>query len=695
MLRQNRLKKLLWLVLVPSFVYCNSNSFILAQNSPKISSEPIASAQNIEAEVSSKAIPTQLEENIKASVTDLYGKDKAEIIYANILNIVKDAKTQRSLALKQSDSDRSSDWYKDEIVYMFYADQFGVKDKNTPNTFKNLIGMLDYLHDLGVTTIYILPFLDSPMGDAGFDVRDPRNVRKDLGGMEEFQQFADAARAKGFKIKADLILNHFSDQHQWFQDALKGDLQKLNYFIATDKPPVFKKYHDEKMGVVVDYTEDNGSVSKRRLIFPDICENNYRKVSIKGKDYYVYHTFYPFQLDVNWENPEVLYYMLNTIAYWANNGIDIFRLDAIPFFIKEKGTNGENRPKTHAVIRLLSSFLQSIAPRSVFQAEACQWPKDILPYFGQENTYSIDNSKKLTRTDEVQIAYNFPFMPAIWASLVTADKEHFWKAFKETPEIPKPDTWAIFLRVHDELTLEMVDSETRKMVYDKLISKGAEFREGFGVSGRIANFLDNNPVKIGLAFSVLLSLPGIPIIYYGDEIGAQNNLDYAKDSAKQREEMQKAKGTNLEVKSYFDSRDINRGPVTKDMFYSAMHDNSDNGNLNSKVYRTVKNLIKKRKENSVLTKGSLSEVKSDKENIFSYLRKNDNQCILVVNNLSDKTLKSNLDLSKDIVSRLNKKPLLDSISDKPIDAEITASGLKITLEPYQSFWIKLYDSNKE
>ncbi|OGI22846.1 MAG: hypothetical protein A2287_05755 [Candidatus Melainabacteria bacterium RIFOXYA12_FULL_32_12] len=680
-------KQLFSLILAALFTWSGSHNYILAQNSLKLTPKtPTIVEKTTVTNIPEVEIAPELEKNIKASIISVYGEDKLDAVYSNVLKLIKKAREERNDKLKQDDINRSSDWYKDEIVYMFYADQFGVKDKNSANTFEGLIGMLDYLKDLGVTTLYILPFMDSPMGDAGFDVKDPKNVRKDLGGMEEFERFAMIARAKGFKIKADLILNHFSDQHKWFQDALKGDLSKLDYFVATNKAPAYKRYRDENIGIIAEYQEDNGLVSKRRVIFPEICENNYRKVTISGKDYYVYHTFYPFQLDVNWENPEVLYYMLDAIAFWANNGVDIFRLDAIPYFIKEKGTNAENLPKTHDTVQLLSSFLQAIGPRSVLQAEACQWPKDILPYFGEENKIKVNNDKQLTRTDEVQIAYHFPYMPAIWASLVTGDKEHFWKAYQSTPQIPDSSTWAIFLRVHDELTLEMVDIETRKLIYDKLISKGAQFREGFGVSGRIANFLDNDPSKIGLAYSVLLSLPGIPIIYYGDEIGAQNNWEYAKEFAKKREATQKTKGENLEVKSYFDSRDINRGPIEKAMFYNATRNKSD---LSNQIYRTIRNLIKVRKENSVLTKGTLTPVKSNQESIFSYLRENDTEQVLVVHNLSDKPVKTTLDLPRDVVNKISKSHLNDLLTNKQVKIKQISSGLKITLKPYQSLWFKL------
>ena len=521
-------------------------------------------------------IPSKLEKEIKTSLAKVYGQDNVEVMYSNILEIAKKAKEQRSLSLLEDDLNRKSDWYKDEVIYMFYANHFGVKSLDKNNTFKDDIEMLDYLKGLGVTTIYILPFVDSPMEDAGFDIRNPRDIRADLGGMFEFQKFLSAARAKGFKIKADLVLNHLSDQHEWFQQALKGDTSKINYFVVREQMPEYTKYKDPKLGWVAEYKEANGKTSKRRIIFPEITENNYRKVTINNKDYYFYHTFYPFQLDINWENPKVLYYNLETIAFWANQGVDIFRMDAIPYLIKEDGTNAENLEETHRIIKILSAFIQAVAPRSVIQAEACQMPNKILPYFGTERKFKDEikgKEKEITRTDEVQIAYHFPYMPAIWASLVTADNSYFWKAYKQTPQIPETASWALFLRVHDELTLEMVNQKTRELIFDDLAPKGAAFRKGFGVSGRMANFLDNNPDRIGMAFSILMSLPGIPIIYYGDEIGIQNNFANAKKSAKLRENKQKSAKSvknNVSMLSYFDSRDINRGPITQKTFEDAV-----------------------------------------------------------------------------------------------------------------------------
>lgn len=668
------------------------NPFIIM---PAIAQETENVSTQIEEQISPpQIIPEQIEKELKDNIAKVYGNDKTEEIYSNIYKIIEETKKNRPAKLVDEDLNRTADWYKDEIIYMFYADQFGVNDNNQPSTFKNAIKMFDYLKTLGVTTIYILPFADSPMSDAGFDVRDPRNVRADLGGMKEFKEFLDAAHQYGFKVKADLVLNHFSDQHQWFQEALKGDVDKLNRFVVKEQLPEYTTYKDEKLGMVVEYKESDGTVSKRRLIFPEQTDSHYRKVTIAGKDYYLYHTFYPFQLDINWENPDVLYYGLETVAFWANLGIDIFRLDAIPYLIKENGTNAENLPKTHSVIKIISLFIQATSPRSVIQAEACQMPKKILPYFGDERTITHnikDKEKEITRTDEFQIAYHFPYMPAIWASLVSADNKYFWKAHKQTPKIPDSATWAIFLRVHDELTLEMVNAKTREIIYDDLEPKGEEFRKGYGVSGRMANFLDNNPDRIGMAFSILMSLPGIPIIYYGDEIGSQNNFSYAKRFAKLRELKQKAKSNKnkVEMLSYFDSRDINRGSIKRRTFYNATRaENSFEG----KVFKKVKQLIEVRKKYPVIARGDFTQIKTNAPEIFAYMRTLGDEQIIIINNLSDHKTVAELNIPN--IPWWKKDDdvyLLDLLNNRKrrVNYSKPNTNLIMRLKPYDSVWFKV------
>ena len=638
-------------------------------------------------------IPEKIEAEIKSSIIQIYGKEHCNEIYDKIAEIAAKAVKNRSAELKTADISRSQDWYKDEIIYMFYTDQFGVTNTDSKNTFKDTERMFGYLKELGVTTLYMLPFADSPMQDAGFDVKNPRDVRSDLGGMKEFKDFITKAKKSGFKIKADLVLNHFSQEHEWFKQIENGDLSKLDYFIVTDEMPLYKKYQDEKLGTVVEYFEKDGSVSKRRLIFPENTENHWRKVTVKGKDYYFYHTFYPFQLDINWENPEVLYYCLETISYWCNMGIDIFRMDAIPYLSKDPGTNAENQPKTHAIIKLLSNYIQATAPSSVIQVEACQHPRDILPYFGKERNVEIkvgDKTKSIKRTDEAQIAYHFPYMPAIWASLITQDKKYFFDSNKETPSIPESATWAMFLRVHDELTLEMVTPEIREIIHDNLVKKGADFRKGFGVSGRMANFLDNDPDRIGLAFSILMSLPGIPIIYYGDEIGVRNNFKNAKETEQERKEQQKKSRTKSKLLSYFDSRDIHRGNIPYKLFYGSAKDYYE---FNSQVYKKVKNLVQLRKEYPVMSRGQLILLNTKEPSNFAYIRKDKDKQILVVNNLSDKKLVAQITLPVDIILKNNGhiKVLKNLINDDNVRVNLSLKNktMHLRVKPYDSLWLEL------
>jgi len=541
-----------------------------------------------------------------------------------------------------------------------------------------------------VTTLYILPFMDSPMGDAGFDVRNFKSVRDDLGDLSEFQAFAQEAHKRGFKIKSDLILNHISDQHEWYQAALKGDPDKIDYFVVSKTEPKFKKYNDPAKGIMVDYQEPNGKISSRSLVFPDISSTHYREETINGKPYWFYHTFYPFQMDINWENPKVMLEVLDIISFWTSQGVDIFRLDAAPYLIKTPGTNGENQPGTMAVIRLLSCYLQAIAPASVMQAEAGQKMQDLLPYFGTEEKYAfkeLNRQRSITRTDRVQIAYNFPYMSAMWASLITQDKSHFWSVAGDAPELPSTASWATFLRVHDELTLQMVDPETRAIVADNLEPKGAEFRKGWGVSGRMADFLDKDPKRIELAFAMMFSLPGIPIIYYGDEIGELNNFEFAKEYAAQREATQRKANPKLDIISFYDSRDVNRGPVSLKTLNEAM---KQPATYSGEIYQSVKHLIKVRKGNAALTRGNLVQIDCNQPAVFAYLREYGAHRVAIVNNLSNQVQKTTLRMPDEALVNLPDQGSLRNLqSDSLVPFTRHERTLQVDLQPFQSLWINL------
>jgi len=682
-------KKILTLIIVCLLVTFGIQNSIYAQDVSQATDETIQSNT-----IEDKIISPKIEKELKLSISKVYGEDKTDEIYNRIVEIAKQAKEKRPEVLKQDDLNRASDWYKDEVIYMFYVDQFGTVTPERTNQFKDTIKMLPYLKDLGVTTLYMLPFADSPMEDAGFDVKNPQNVRQDLGGKTQFEEFIKEAKAQGFNIKADLVLNHFSDQHEWFKQAMNGDVSKLDYFVTREDLPEYTKYVDSKLGTVVEYKEPNGQISKRRLIFPENTENHYRKVTINGKDYYIYHTFYPFQLDINWKNPEVLYYNLGTLNYWANLGVDIFRLDAIPYLSKDSGTNAENQPATHEIIKILSLYLQAVAPRTVLQAEACQLPKDVIPYFGTEKKSEVivdGKTRDFKRTDEVQIAYNFPYMPALWASFITEDSNYFKEAVKQTPSIPDTASWATFLRVHDELTLEMVTPEMRQLIYNALEPKGAPFRKGFGVAGRMANFLDEDHDHIEMAFSVLLSMPGIPIIYYGDEIGAKNNFENAKKSADLRKKKQ-AK-SKIKLLSFFDSRDINRGLLTQQAFYDAKNSTKT---YSGKIYHKVQKMIALRKSTPALSRGDLTILKTNYPHVFAYIRSYKGEKYLIVNNLSDKRLTAEVDLPANMLIKAIKNNehsvyLTNILTDEQykLKPSIKDKKTRLLMYPYAEVWLKL------
>ena len=682
-------KKILTLIIVCLLVTFGIQNSIYAQDVSQATDETIQSNT-----IEDKIISPKIEKELKLSISKVYGEDKTDEIYNRIVEIAKQAKEKRPEVLKQDDLNRASDWYKDEVIYMFYVDQFGTVTPERTNQFKDTIKMLPYLKDLGVTTLYMLPFADSPMEDAGFDVKNPQNVRQDLGGKTQFEEFIKEAKAQGFNIKADLVLNHFSDQHEWFKQAMYGDVSKLDYFVTREDLPEYTKYVDSKLGTVVEYKEPNGQISKRRLIFPENTENHYRKVTINGKDYYIYHTFYPFQLDINWKNPEVLYYNLGTLNYWANLGVDIFRLDAISYLSKDSGTNAENQPATHEIIKILSLYLQAVAPRTVLQAEACQLPKDVIPYFGTEKKSEVivdGKTRDFKRTDEVQIAYNFPYMPALWASFITEDSNYFKEAVKQTPSIPDTASWATFLRVHDELTLEMVTPEMRQLIYNALEPKGAPFRKGFGVAGRMANFLDEDHDHIEMAFSVLLSMPGIPIIYYGDEIGAKNNFENAKKSADLRKKKQ-AK-SKIKLLSFFDSRDINRGLLTQQAFYDAKNSTKT---YSGKIYHKVQKMIALRKSTPALSRGDLTILKTNYPHVFAYIRSYKGEKYLIVNNLSDKRLTAEVDLPANMLIKAIKNNehsvyLTNILTDEQykLKPSIKDKKTRLLMYPYAEVWLKL------
>jgi maltose alpha-D-glucosyltransferase / alpha-amylase len=392
-----------------------------------------------------------------------------------------------------------NEWYKDAVVYSLYVDLFN-KD------FKGLTERLDYLQDLGVNCLWLLPVLDSPMRDAGFDISDYRKIRKDLAGLGEsatdeevdelFTGFLAEAHRRGIRVIFDIATNHISDQHPWFREARKSkDNPYRDYFI---------------------WSKDGKEYPEARIIFYGIEESNWKK---DGDEYY-FHRFFDFQPDLNYKNPKVIIEMARNLLFWMQRGVDGFRADAIPYIWKEEGTACENHPKTHAVVKFFRAVIDLVRPNTLLLAEACQKPNEVVKYFGNG--------------DECNAGYHFPLMPQIFKSVALGSYEPIANTLSldVTPVIPDGAQWFTFLRCHDELSLELVyvTEADRKYIHDSYCLRPEwDFRLGQGISARLAELMQRDPARIGLIFSIMLTLPGTPVVYYGDEFGKLNDEKYYQE----------------------------------------------------------------------------------------------------------------------------------------------------------------------
>jgi maltose alpha-D-glucosyltransferase/alpha-amylase len=523
------------------------------------------------------------------------------------------------------------EWYKDAVVYSLYVDLFN-KD------FRGLTERLDYLQDLGVNCLWLLPILDSPMRDAGFDISDYRKIRKDLSGLGDqatddqmdqlFREFLAAAHSRGLRVIFDIATNHISDQHAWFREARK----------SKDNP-----YRDFFI-----WSKDGKEYADARIIFYGIEESNWKK---DGDEYY-FHRFFDFQPDLNYKNPRVLLEMSRNLLFWMQRGVDGFRADAIPYIWKEEGTSCENQPKTHSVVKFFRAVIDLVRPNTLLLAEACQKPHEVVKYFGNG--------------DECNAGYHFPLMPQIFKSVAMASREPVAKTLSlaVTPEIPAGTQWFTFLRCHDELSLELVyvTEKDRKYIHDHFCLKPEwDFRLGQGISARLSELMQRDPARIGLIFSVMLTLPGTPVIYYGDEFGKLNDEDYYR-------EMKKTVGKD-------DTRFLVRGKIDWKHVGSAL---ARPGSYEDDVFTRVRSMIHERNAYQVFGRGKLTWADLQKPDgrpageIMAYYREFDNKNILVVQNLSaeDISLKWNI---------LFRKSLLGNIPD-------IKNGL-LEIGGFEYFWL--------
>jgi maltose alpha-D-glucosyltransferase/alpha-amylase len=535
-------------------------------------------------------------------------------------------------------------WYKDAIIYQLHVRAFYDSGSDGIGDFRGLIQKLDYIQDLGVTAIWLLPFYPSPLKDDGYDIADYTGIHPSYGTLDDFRTFLEEAHRRGLHVITELVLNHTSDQHPWFQEARSSpESPRRDWYVWSDTD-------DRYRGV--------------RIIFVDTEMSNWSWDPI-SKSYY-WHRFFRHQPDLNFDNPQVREALSDVIKFWMEMGVDGMRLDAVPYLIEREGTSCENLPETHEVLKLLRRKLDEQFPGGMFLAEANQWPPDVRPYFGDG--------------DECHMAFHFPLMPRIFMAIRLEDRKPIVEILQQTPEIPDTCQWAIFLRNHDELTLEMVTDEERDYMYDEY-AKDRTVRINVGIRRRLAPLLENDRRKIELMNGLLMSLPGTPSVYYGDEIGMGDNI-YLGDRNGVRTPMQWSGGWT----GGFSLADPERlySPVVSNVLYCPQAVNVQSASRSPhSLLSWMKLLIRVRKSTRVFGRGSIEFLHPANHRVLAYVRRLGNETILVVNNLSSSAQAVELDL------RNFKGAIPVEMAGGNIFPRIGELPYLLTLGAYQFFWFKL------
>jgi maltose alpha-D-glucosyltransferase/alpha-amylase len=535
-------------------------------------------------------------------------------------------------------------WYKDAVVYQLHVRTFCDSDGNGIGDFRGLTNKLDYLQELGINAIWLLPFYPSPLRDDGYDISEYTSVNPTYGTIEDFKAFLAAAHSRRIRVITELVLNHTSDQHPWFQEARSSrDNPKRDWYVWSDTDNRYQ-------GV--------------RIIFLDTEMSNWAWDPI-SKSYY-WHRFFSHQPDLNFDNPAVRETMWEVMKFWLDIGVDGFRLDAVPYLVEREGTSCENLPETHAVIKDLRTRLDQAYPGKMLLAEANQWPADVRAYFGE--------------ADEFHMAFHFPLMPRMFMAVKLEDRKPIIEILEQTPQIPENCQWCIFLRNHDELTLEMVTDIERDYMYDSFANDKA-MRINLGIRRRLAPMMENDRRRIELLNGLLLSMPGTPIIYYGDEIGMGDNV-YLGDRNGVRTPMQWNGGWN----AGFSSADPERlySPLISNPVYGFQAINVDSQRRSEhSLLSWTKSVIQTRNSFRVFSRGSIEFLSPSNHRVLAYVRQLGEEKVLVVNNLSSSAQAVELNLQRykgHIPIEMFGRNLFPRIGDLPY---------LLTLAPYQFFWFRL------
>jgi maltose alpha-D-glucosyltransferase / alpha-amylase len=538
-------------------------------------------------------------------------------------------------------------WYKDAVFYEVYVRGFYDASGDGDGDLLGLTSKLDYLQELGVDCLWLMPIYASPLKDDGYDISDFRLIHPTIGTVSDFEALTRAAHARGIRIIADLVVNHTSDQHAWFQEARRDrDSPKRNYYVWSDTDQVYKG---------------------TRIIFRDTETSNWTWDPL-ARQYY-WHRFFSHQPDLNYDNPEVHREMLEIMAFWLDRGIDGFRVDAVPYLYEREGTNCENLPETHEFLKKMRSFVDEKYPGTLLLAEANQWPSDLLPYFGNG--------------DEFHMAFNFPLMPRLFMAIRREDNRPIIEIMNQMPEIPLSCQWALFLRNHDELTLEMVTDEERDYMYTEY-AKDPRMRINLGIRRRLAPLMDSGRHQMELMHSLLLTLPGSPVLYYGDEIGMGDNV-HLGDRNGVRTPMQWSGDRNAGF-SRADPSALYQ-PVILDPIYNYQAVNVE-AQLRSPTSQLnwLRRMIQVRREHKLFGRGSLEFVPCRNRRVVAYIRRLQDDIVLVVNNLSRFPQAVELDLS----GYVGMTPI--ELTGRAAFPVVTEQPYRVTLGPYGFYWLDLEKS---
>jgi maltose alpha-D-glucosyltransferase / alpha-amylase len=499
-------------------------------------------------------------------------------------------------------------WYKDAIIYQLHVKSFCDGNGDGVGDFQGLLQRIDYIEALGVDCLWLLPFFPSPLRDDGYDVSDYCEIHPDYGTLQDFRAFLDAAHSRGMKVIIELTLNHTSDRHRWFQRARQAPpgSPEREYYVWSDT--------DQKY-------------SGARIIFLDTERSNWTW-DPEARAYY-WHRFFSHQPDLNYDHPAVLQEILGVLDFWLSMGVDGLRLDAVPYLVEREGTSCENLPETHAVIKKIRHHIDAHYANRMLLAEANQWPTDVREYFGQ--------------SDECHMAYHFPLMPRLFIAIHLEDRHPIADVLAKTPPIPESCQWALFLRNHDELTLEMVTDEERDYMY-LAYTADPEARLNLGIRRRLAPLMGNDRRRIDLLTALLFSLPGTPIIYYGDEIGMGDNIQLG-DRHGVRTPMQWSADRNAGF-SVAKAAQL-YSPLISDPVYSyqAVNVQAQQDDPSSLLH-WMRNMVGLRKMFRVFGRGSIEFLQPDNRKIVAHVRRHEQDLILCVSNLSRFAQPVALDLSE-------------------------------------------------